>query len=171
MAKKIPSSWIPFKPLSDQIEGTRFIAFKTPLSEDRFEGSSLDEDEQFTVNELVKQVSAKGNKLGLVVSCCSRLLYDPEELETHGIKHVQVAHVLKESDKAIRTIKHFLDKHPDPGILVGFHCLHGLNRTGFLVCSYMIKEMGFEPEEAISRFETARGHEIETTKSHIRRLK
>lgn len=35
--------------------------------------------------------------------------------------------------------------------LIGVHCSHGLNRTGYLVCRYMIQKMGTHPQEAISR--------------------
>ncbi len=35
-------------------------------------------------------------------------------------------------------------------LLVGVHCTHGLNRTGYLVCRYMIDKLDFEPEAAIS---------------------
>ncbi|CAD5232202.1 unnamed protein product [Bursaphelenchus xylophilus] len=170
MAKKIPSSWIRFKPIGDQIEGTRFICFKTPLSEDRFVGCGLEEDKIFTVSELVKRINEKGKRLGMVVSCCSRLLYDPAELEKNGVEcHVQVPHVTREAEKAILKIKKYLSKQKDQNVVVGIHCLHGINRTGFLTCTYMIKELGLDAEEAIRRFETARGHEIETTKSDIRR--
>lgn len=34
--------------------------------------------------------------------------------------------------------------------LIGVHCTHGLNRSGFLVCRYMIEEMGKPPLDAIA---------------------
>lgn len=43
------------------------------------------------------------------------------------------------------------------------HCLHGLNRTGYMICAYLIKIEKVKTEEAIKRFETARGHKIEST--------
>lgn len=39
---------------------------------------------------------------------------------------------------------HFADK------LIGVHCTHGLNRSGFIVCRYMIEEMKMPPLEAIA---------------------
>lgn len=38
----------------------------------------------------------------------------------------------------------FLDK------LIGVHCTHGLNRSGFMICRYMIEEMKIPPIDAIS---------------------
>lgn len=34
--------------------------------------------------------------------------------------------------------------------LIGVHCTHGLNRTGFLMCRYMIEEMKMSPLDAIA---------------------
>lgn len=42
------------------------------------------------------------------------------------------------------TSLHFADK------LIGVHCTHGLNRSGFIVCRYMIEEMKMPPLEAIA---------------------
>lgn len=45
--------------------------------------------------------------------------------------------------------------------LVGIHCTHGLNRTGYFVVSYMVLVMSKSPSEAIKEFALARGYEIE----------
>ena len=55
-------------------------------------------------------------------------------------------------------LQFFFVHQETPDKLVGVHCTHGLNRTGYLVCRYMIQELGVEPEEAIAAFDTARGH-------------
>lgn len=34
--------------------------------------------------------------------------------------------------------------------LIGVHCTHGLNRSGFLMCRYMIEEMKMSPLDAIA---------------------
>lgn len=33
--------------------------------------------------------------------------------------------------------------------LVGVHCTHGLNRTGYMVCRYMRDRLGISPHDAI----------------------
>ncbi|GLG92832.1 Tyrosine-protein phosphatase [Gryllus bimaculatus] len=58
-------------------------------------------------------------------------------------------------------VKEFQQARPGSRALIGVHCTHGLNRTGFLVCSYMIRRLGFAPADAIAAFEAARGHRIE----------
>ena len=44
------------------------------------------------------------------------------------------------------------------GGLIGVHCTHGLNRTGYLISRYLIEKQGWEPEKAIAAFDEARGH-------------
>ncbi len=36
-----------------------------------------------------------------------------------------------------------------PDLLIGVHCTHGINRTGYLICRYMINELSFKPKNAI----------------------
>lgn len=51
------------------------------------------------------------------------------------------------------------------------HCLHGINRTGYMICAYLIKVNKLTSEEAINSFEIARGHKIECTKELICNIK
>ncbi|KAK9488003.1 Alpha/Beta hydrolase protein [Lipomyces starkeyi] len=44
----------------------------------------------------------------------------------------------------------------DKGRVVAVHCHYGFNRTGFLICSYMVQRMGRPVREAIEDFRVAR---------------
>ncbi|KAJ7426968.1 RNA/RNP complex-1-interacting phosphatase-like protein [Willisornis vidua] len=60
-------------------------------------------------------------------------------------------------------VKKFLRDNKDNDKLIGVHCTHGLNRTGYLVCRYLIDVEGMEPNAAIELFNKSRGHPIERT--------
>ncbi|XP_071502168.1 uncharacterized protein [Diadema antillarum] len=45
--------------------------------------------------------------------------------------------------------------------VIGVHCTHGVNRTGYLICRYLIEHKEFEPAKAIEAFAEARGYPIE----------
>ena len=45
--------------------------------------------------------------------------------------------------------------------LIGVHCTHGVNRSGYLICRYLIEKMNWEPSKAISEFNLHRGHQME----------
>lgn len=46
-------------------------------------------------------------------------------------------------------------------ILLGVHCSNGVNRSGYLICRYLIDSLGWNSHEAIAAFESARGYTIE----------
>ncbi|KAG9066334.1 hypothetical protein KI688_001557 [Linnemannia hyalina] len=43
-----------------------------------------------------------------------------------------------------------------PGVDIAVHCHYGFNRTGFMLCSYLIQEQGYSVAEALHHFELAR---------------
>lgn len=44
----------------------------------------------------------------------------------------------------------------DDNRTIACHCHYGFNRTGFLICSYLIERLGFSVPEAIDAFKQAR---------------
>ncbi|XP_045460839.1 uncharacterized protein LOC123671177 isoform X2 [Harmonia axyridis] len=58
-------------------------------------------------------------------------------------------------------VEGFLRKYSDdPDALIGVHCTHGLNRTGYFICMYMVTSLRCDPAVAIDRFQRARGYEM-----------
>ncbi|XP_077944633.1 RNA/RNP complex-1-interacting phosphatase isoform X5 [Gasterosteus aculeatus] len=60
-----------------------------------------------------------------------------------------------------RAVGAFLRDHADNDMLIGVHCTHGLNRTGYLICRYLIDVDGMDPKEAVALFNSSRGHAME----------
>nr|XP_058917986.1 RNA/RNP complex-1-interacting phosphatase-like [Kogia breviceps] len=42
-----------------------------------------------------------------------------------------------------------MKENNDNDRLIGVHCTHGLNRTGYLICRYLIDVEGMWPDDAI----------------------
>nr|CAD7593608.1 unnamed protein product [Timema genevievae] len=77
---------------------------------------------------------------------------DPEVFY-EALKHSIVKRLLSEQDwEIVNLIKNSM---------IGIHCTHGLNRTSYFICSYMIKRMNMTVKQAIEAFQEARGHEVE----------
>ncbi len=53
-----------------------------------------------------------------------------------------------------------LESEGDTEALIVVHCTHGLNRTGYMICRYLMCELGMRPQSAIDAFQGARDHEI-----------
>ncbi|KAF0287105.1 Tyrosine-protein phosphatase [Amphibalanus amphitrite] len=88
------------------------------------------------------------------------------EFQSRGIGHSKIAtegHVIPNGAVMRRffdTMDSYLADDRRTGV-IGVHCTHGVNRTGYMVCRYMISKLGFAPDQAIAAFNKARGHDLE----------
>lgn len=158
----IPDRWLSYKPMGELIPGTRFICFKVPLKQTLCDG--LQDNERFTPEMLMEQCP----KLGLVVDLTNtRRYYNGEVFMSRGIRYKKIhcpGHVIPAGrilKEFFSTVDAFLNESDEQDKLVGVHCTHGLNRTGYFICRYLNLRMGFEAKDAISAFEKARGYKIE----------
>jgi len=124
--------------------------------------------EEFTPAQLVDSVRDSGWTLGMVIDLTfSRRYYDPEEFRALGVKHTKIMCPGREIpndsvyEKLASALSEFLNNSTNGDSLVAVHCTHGLNRTGYLVCRYLIEHCGYSVEDAIQAFNTARNHDIE----------
>ncbi|KAF7236676.1 RNA/RNP complex-1-interacting phosphatase [Varanus komodoensis] len=155
--------WTDYLPLGKRIPGTRFIAFKVPLKK-KFEWR-LAPNERFSPSDLLDQVREQKEELGLIIDLTyTTRYYEPEELPdtVQYCKILTVGHEVPDNDTIFRfksAVKKFLTENEHNDKLIGVHCTHGLNRTGYLVCSkmcfycgrYLIDVEGMDPNTAIER--------------------
>lgn len=163
MPKTIPDRWLDYKPIGKQIKGTRFIAFKVPLKPGVNEKIENVES-RLQISQLLEQVP----NLGLVIDLTfTTKYYNPTNFISEGVKHIKLmipGHMVPEKryvQQFANYVDEFLNNTENDGKLIGVHCTHGLNRTGYLICHYMISVLKIHPETAIEDFEEARGHKIE----------
>ncbi|KAM7384901.1 hypothetical protein PAMA_011997 [Pampus argenteus] len=161
----VPDRWLDYQPVGCRIPGTRFIAFKVPLKASL--NSRVAESDSFSLWELLDSVQSQNQELGLIIdltfttryyqlsdvpqSCCYI------KILTKGHRVPPDATILSFK----RAVTHFLNENCDNDKLIGVHCTHGLNRTGYLVCRYLIDVDGLELTAAVELFNACRGHRIE----------
>ncbi|NWY77153.1 DUS11 phosphatase, partial [Erithacus rubecula] len=159
--------WTEYIPLGCRMPGTRFVAFKVPLQES-FHRNLLPE-ERFSPHDLIRKVEERQEELGLIIDLtCTTRYYGQEELPPtlRYYKILTMGHQIPNRKTIMRfkyIVKKFLTANKDNDKLIGVHCTHGLNRTGYLVCRYLIEVEGMEPNAAIELFNKCRGHPIERT--------
>ncbi|XP_051496718.1 RNA/RNP complex-1-interacting phosphatase [Apus apus] len=159
--------WTEYVPLGRRVPGTRFIAFKVPLKKS-FE-KNLHPEERFSPRDLIKKIREQKEELGLIIDLTyTTRYYGPEELPDTLCysKILTMGREVPSSQTFSQfkcVVKKFLRDNKDNDKLIGVHCTHGLNRTGYLVCRYLIDVEGMEPNTAIELFNRARGHPIERT--------
>uniref|UniRef100_A0A8C6QWV1 RNA/RNP complex-1-interacting phosphatase n=2 Tax=Nannospalax galili TaxID=1026970 RepID=A0A8C6QWV1_NANGA len=161
----VPERWKDYLPIGQRMSGTRFIAFKVPLQK-KFE-VNLAPEECFSPLDLFNKIQEQNEELGLIIDLTyTQRYYKAEDLpETISyIKIFTVGHQVPDDDtifKFKRAVKEFLKENKDNDKLIGVHCTHGLNRTGYLICRYLIDVEGMRPDDAIELFNRCRGHCIE----------
>uniref|UniRef100_A0A1L8DGA9 Putative mrna capping enzyme guanylyltransferase alpha subunit n=1 Tax=Nyssomyia neivai TaxID=330878 RepID=A0A1L8DGA9_9DIPT len=157
----IPDRWLNYSNVGCPIEGSPLVAFKTPLAE-RYNGK-LEISQRFTPKDLMEIIP----NLGLVIDLtATNRYYSPSDLPpnvTH-IKLIMQGRVLPDEQTIKRFKKIITDFRKDSkneSLLIGVHCTHGVNRTGYMICRYLIDCMNVEPEVAIKKFSESRGYKIE----------
>uniref|UniRef100_A0A8C6WMD4 RNA/RNP complex-1-interacting phosphatase n=1 Tax=Neogobius melanostomus TaxID=47308 RepID=A0A8C6WMD4_9GOBI len=157
--------WLDYQSVGKRLPGTRFIAFKVPLK--LALNSHLSSCDVFGHWELLDTLKRENQELGLIIDLTFTTRYYkaedvPESL--HFVKIFTAGHEIP-SDAAIlsfkRAVRQFLRENIDNDKLIGVHCTHGLNRTGYLICRYLIDVDGVDPIQAIELFNSSRGHAIE----------
>ncbi|KAH8250840.1 hypothetical protein KR038_008492 [Drosophila bunnanda] len=106
--------------------------------------------------------------LGLIIDLTNtNRYYHPNAFAANNLRHQKLMIPGKEtppralSKRFCGFVADFLAENADNDKLIGVHCTHGVNRTGYLICYFMITMMKKSPQEAIETFAAARGHKIE----------
>ncbi|CAJ0586431.1 unnamed protein product, partial [Mesorhabditis spiculigera] len=135
----------------------RFFPFKTPLCS-LYDNQIQDASLRFHPADAFDAMKRQGKKIGLWIDLTKTdRYYFKDEAEQDGCKYRKMAlaghkatPTQEEVDRFIRLTKGFLADNPDA--VVGIHCTHGFNRTGFLICAYLCEVESWAPDMAIHAF-------------------
>ncbi|XP_065897990.1 mRNA-capping enzyme-like [Dysidea avara] len=152
----IPERWLNC-PRKGRIVAGKFLPFKTPLS-DRY-NDQVPEENRFPLAMLLDSFP-----IGLVVDLTKTdRYYDKQEVIQRGIGYHKLlceghgeAPNAEQTKQFVELCKHFFSLPDHRGQIIGVHCTHGYNRTGFLISAYFIEEEDWSLEQAIKSFCTAR---------------
>ncbi|XP_078494162.1 RNA/RNP complex-1-interacting phosphatase homolog [Ciona intestinalis] len=163
---RIPDRWLDYEKMGQVIEGTDILAMKVPL----YEGITRDlpKKEHFNWKNAVDTAEERGHRIGTVVDLTySTRYYQPRDFTNNGISHhkIFVPGQIIPPPKVVSDFTSIMSKFEknkqSDNEVIAVHCTHGLNRTGYLICRYLIEEKKFKPKDAIEKFNSARGHKIE----------
>ncbi|XP_078494161.1 RNA/RNP complex-1-interacting phosphatase-like [Ciona intestinalis] len=168
--RPVPEDWFWYTSMGERVGGTRLVAMKVPINENMTR--PVKADERFTCSDVVTEAKRRNMEIGFVIdlSSSSYKYYHPDSFVEKGIKyqklHVKGQTIPKTDVVAsfINLVKTFISENLENDLVIAVHCLHGLNRSGYLICQYLIQENGLEPQRAIEIFNSARGHNMEREK-------
>lgn len=83
--------------------------------------------------------------------------YNPAQIQSRGVEYTKLScegHGKPPSQRSIAAfcnmVHHFFKRNRRD--YVGVHCTHGFNRTGYLICSYLIRFRRYTAAEAVFEF-------------------
>lgn len=156
----IPNRWLNCPIRSDSIICGKFIAFKTPLDkkfDDQVKDSVFYPEMIFS---LTKNYYKK--KVGLWIDLTNtNRFYSKAEIERRDCQYIKLrcrGFGETPSEEQARSFIELVDEfcQANPIDVVGVHCTHGFNRTGFLIVSYLVEKFDYDVAAAVQEFAKSR---------------
>ena len=151
-------SWASLPPLGQPVEGCHLLPIETPLAA---EHGLWGIRELVLAAKVVSLTRLHPKTLGRDWPHC----YREEEVRAAELHFGQVlvaplGHWDSEPYPSEEVVEAFYREVEVVEGLVAVHCTHGVNRTGYLICRYLVEKMKLESGEAIRRFGRARGQPL-----------
>lgn len=154
-----PPRWLNCPRKSSIING-KFIAFKTFL-DDKFQ-SQIPIENSFQYPMLKSYVTSNKKELGLLIDLTNtNRFYNRKVVEDDGVRYCKLAcrghgeaPSKDQTEIFLRICDNFFSKNP--GKIIGVHCTHGFNRTGFLIVSYLCEKEEWSVDAATNYFAECR---------------
>ncbi|XP_043260478.1 RNA/RNP complex-1-interacting phosphatase-like [Colletes gigas] len=161
MPKSIPERWLEYKPFGKTISGTKILPFKVPLKE--VVCNNLKPENRFTISILVEAFP----RLKYIVDLTNTdRYYDEKEFKNYGVQYEKIM-VRGREVPTMDVVRKFFKVMDDftaacgEEDIIGVHCTHGINRSGYLICRYLVQQLGWELDNCLKAFGEARGYPIE----------
>uniref|UniRef100_A0A0N5AIA5 TYR_PHOSPHATASE_2 domain-containing protein n=1 Tax=Syphacia muris TaxID=451379 RepID=A0A0N5AIA5_9BILA len=175
ISRVVPKQWVNYNPIGNVIKGTRFLVFKTPINSRL--ATKIAKEQRFNISDLFRTVAERGLSFGLIIDLTDTdRYYDKGDVEGMCIPYEKIncpGRSFAERDDLVESfgvvVDSFLEANLDNDLIIGVHCTNGINRSGYLICRYLIDRLGWTSHEAIDAFEKARGYPIERG-SYIRAI-
>ncbi|CAG2101565.1 unnamed protein product, partial [Medioppia subpectinata] len=155
----LPPRWLKCPRKGDLI-ADKFIPFKTPL-DDKYK-SQIPATDLFTPRMLISLISNYKVKLGLWIDLTfTGRFYDKALVEQTDVNYCKFqckghdeCPTEEQTQLFVNCCYNYIAKNPLH--VIGVHCTHGFNRTGFLISAFLIEKHDWSVEAAVSAFARAR---------------
>ena len=159
--------WGDYDSYGEPVGPSRFIPMKTPLSPKLLADFGVKDEKEkvphvHTLPDFLAAQKERGRDVGLVIDLSNHdCLYSDGILET-GVRRVHVRNVAKSVPgvdavaEVIATARAFFLEPKNAEKYVAIHCAYGFNRTGFVLCCYLVEKCGLSAAQALAAFAEAR---------------
>lgn len=149
--------WGDYENYGAPVGPARFIPLKTPLTNEILQGRQFGSN--FTLREFLDSQKALERKVGMIIDLSNHDCLYSQDIPTEiRYKHIRcVAKVLPDMlsvKQVFQAALQFWEENPEE--YIGIHCSYGFNRTGFLVCSFLVEHCGLSVQSALQSFGDSR---------------
>eukprot|EP00741_Cyanophora_paradoxa_P009721 tig00001623_g9418.t1 len=173
--QKVPRDWEKYSRWHEALTDVQIIPLKCPLSPEydaNLRRMGLRESEFLPLEGFLEAQRALGRRVGLLIDLTDTYRYydGRRAQERHGLRYEKLrcpGRVAPDERLVARfadLVDGFRSQRPEEWVAV--HCTHGVNRTGFMVISYLCARRGLPFPEARARFEAARGETLDDDEEH-----
>ena len=163
--KTVPKAWIVCPNFGEpiKVKNTSIVPMKTPLGQ--IFNEYLYSKHQFTPKMVALEMKKLGYRLKTLFSFRNTSFgYDRDDLnvtvgqETYEINRVwiQIGKNAPDDSKFQEFLGHFKQLKLETNDIVGIHCTHGFNRTGFIIVRYLVDVMQMSLIDALTLFKQKR---------------
>ncbi|CAI5734815.1 unnamed protein product [Peronospora farinosa] len=136
---RIPDNWVDVAKMGTFIGTSRFVPLRVPLDAKYLPQFETKKDEIWTPTDFLATQQDQNLNIKMIIDLTNTFKYynGKNEFQDSGVKYVKIE------------IEGFRGA-------IAVHCTHGLNRTGYLVVTYMVKRLNCSVTEALEAFKVAR---------------
>lgn len=160
---RIPDNWVDVAKMGTLVGTSRFVPLRVPLDDKYLAQFDNKRDEIWTPKDFLETQQAQELNVKMIVDLTNTFKYYNGEVEfkDSGVQYVKLKIEGfsgppdgRDVAKFMKIVDEFVAKTPEGAIAV--HCTHGLNRTGYLIATYMVKRLDCTVTEALEAFKVAR---------------
>lgn len=156
---KIPPRWLRC-PRRGKLINRRFLPFKTIL-DSRYD-DQVEVPNRHNMRLFFDNLKHYNLKIGLWVDLTNTdKFYDKEEIIKTGCKYFKLkcrgheeAPQTEQVDTFIKLCSKFIEHNPNE--IIGIHCTHGFNRTGYLIVAFLVEQESWSVDAAVQEFAASR---------------
>lgn len=155
----IPPRWL-HCPRKGNLINDKFFPFKTPL-DSRYD-DQVPEESRFGLDMLFLSLKSYKLKMGLMIDLTNtKRFYNSKLIEEHECRYIKLQCKGRSETPSPEQTTTFVDLcerfiQQKPLEIIGVHCTHGFNRTGFLIVSFLVEKLSWSVEAAVRKYAEAR---------------
>ncbi|DBA02927.1 TPA: hypothetical protein N0F65_005954 [Lagenidium giganteum] len=160
-ATRVPDNWTDVPKIGSLVASSRFVPMRVPLSEPFL--AQLRASEHWSPALFMAEQETQALNVRLLIDLTNTTKYydgasffadTPIQYVKLSIEGFQGPPREHDVERFIKIVDDFTTANTDGNIAV--HCTHGLNRTGYLVVSYLVKRCALTVGAALAAFAAAR---------------